>query len=193
MKKMLLSLIALLACVPIITSQEYGVISSEKVTLFTAEIPTDEIPLSVKKAVSVRFNKDDPRTWSRFPFTFREYGCVYEAGADGEMPMQYEVRMKTTKGDYMWGTYAADGDLIQTREKSRNIAIPHYILEALAKSDYRDWKIVGNKEIINVYKSSGNLLAKQNMKLNLGKDSERKKIAFSYEASTGKLEARLIR
>jgi len=194
MKKLLLTLIVLVTYMfPMIAQSDSYYVKGEKVPIVTAEISKDQLPSAILMAVNVRFDKDNPLTWSKFPHTLKEYGWVYEVGTTDNMPSHYEVTMRTTSGGYMLGFYSADGYLTETREISKNISVPRYILEALFESPYKDWKIVGNKEVINFYQSMDNTVAEQNFRLSLEKDKERKKLAFNYDVSTGKLEARVIR
>ena len=178
---------------PMIAQSDSYYVKGEKVPIVIAEISKDQLPSAILMAGDVRFDKDNPLTWSKFPHTLKEYGWVYEVGTTDNMPSHYEVTMRTTGGGYMLGYYSVDGYLTETREISKNTTVPRYILEALFESPYKDWKIVGNKEIINFYQSKDNTIAEQNFRLSVEKDKERKKLAFSYDVSTGKLEARLIR
>ncbi len=101
--------------------------------------------------------------------------------------------MRTSNNGYLTGLYNVDGELIQTRERSKNIAIPQYILAAFAECEYKDWKIVGNKEVVNFFQGKNNSVARQSFTLNIEKDKERKKLAYNYEAGSGKLQAQLIK
>ena len=167
---------------------------SEKVAMVAAKIAGDVLPSSVTIAVNTRFDKDNPLTWSKFPYTLKEFGWVYEVGDSDQKLSFYEVNMKTSSKGFLTARYNENGDLIETRERSKNIPVPQYILKALYEGEYKDWRIVGNKEVVNFYQNRGDhSVAEQNFRLNLEKDNVKRKIAFNYEASTGKLEARLIR
>ena len=132
-------------------------------------------------------------TWSKFPHSLKDYGWVYEFG-NSETPLShYEVKMRTNKGGYLRGVYNTDGDLVQTSEISKDIPVPQYIMEALFESPYKDWKVVGNKEVVSFYNGEDNSIATQNFRLKVEKGKETKQLAFNYEASTGKHQARLIR
>lgn len=165
---------------------------SEEVQLFTAEIQKDDIPQDVIKTINLDFDKRNQFTWSKLPHQLKEFGWVYEIG-DTDTPINsYKVRIKTN-ARVLSGSYDAEGNLVETHERSKDIAVPRYVMEALYSSPYKDWKIVGNKEIVNFYNLSDNSLATQNFKLKLEKDNKRKTLAFNYEVNSGRLEARLIR
>jgi hypothetical protein len=194
MKKLLITFSALATCfVPMIGQSSTNAFNGDNEIVVTAELAKDELPSSIIQAVNVKFDKDDPLTWSKFPHSLKEYGWVYEVGESNQDLSHYVVRMRTSTGDLMWGFYDADGSLSETREISKNIAIPRYILESLYAGPYKDWRIVGNREMINFYHTKDNSIAEQNFKLIIEKDKERKKMAFNYEVSSGKLEARVIR
>lgn len=165
---------------------------SEAVPVVTARIPVGSVPAAVTKDINIHFDKDNPMTWSRLPYEFKDFGWVYEVGRPERKLTHYEITMKTSDG-LLWGKYDADGDLVKTREISKNIAIPNYILAEIYKGSYKDWKIVGNKEVVNFYKSKDHPYAEQNFRINIEKDNVIKKLAFSYEANSGKIQARLIR
>jgi len=164
--------------------------SFDRVPFVTATIPGSELPDAVSKAVNTRFDKDNPFTWSKFPYELKEYGWVYEVGSsDNNALAGFEVTMKTSNGNTHRGLYNVDGKLIESREVSKNIPIPRYIMEALASSEYSDWKIVGDREIVQFYNSGEKPSADQYFKLTLQKEKTKRKIAFKYEANTGKYQA----
>ena len=194
MKKMLFVLIILasFASLVIAQSDQYAT-QSEYVAVVTSRIPGDVLPPAISNGVNTRFDKNNPLTWSKLPYKLQEFGWVYEVGAPENKLSRYEVSMTTSAKGYITGLYNADGELVETRERSKNIPVPRYIMEALFESPYKDWKVVGNKEVINFYQNKDNPNAEQNFRLNIEKDNVRKKLAFKYEASTGKLQAYLIK
>jgi hypothetical protein len=192
MKKIFFA-IALMAAlnIPILAQADLTV--SEYVGIVTASIPGSELPAVITNGVNTRFDKDNPLTWTKFPHKMKEFGWVYEIGESEKVPAKFEVNMKITSGGYLTGVYDEKGDLVETREKSRNIPVPNYIMKAFIEGPYKDWKIVGNKEVINYFQTRERPGAEQHFKLNIEKNNERKKLAYDYSVSTGKLEARLIR
>ncbi len=192
MKKILFT-IAVMAALsfPLVAQPDNTV--SEYVAFVTASIPGSELPAVISNGVNTRFDKDNPLTWTKFPHKLKEFGWVYEVGESAQVPAKFEVNMKVTSGGYLHGVYDDKGDLVETRERSRNIPVPNYIMKAFVEGPYKDWRIVGNKEVINYFQSKERPGAEQHFRLNIEKDNERRKLAYSYEVSTGKLEARLLK
>jgi len=194
MKKLFMTLIVLAAyLLPIIAQSDRSSGFGDGVVLVTAAIPKAEVPSAVIKAVNTHFDKNDPLTWSKFPYTLKEFGWVYEVGESEQDLSRYEVRMRTNTGNLMSGIYSKDGNLIQTRELSKNIPVPRYIMETLYGGEFSGWKVIGNKEMITFFHEKDHSIAEQNFRVIIEKGKERKRMAFNYEASTGKLTARLIR
>ena len=68
--------------------------------------------------------------------------------------------------------------------------MPRYVREALGTGEYKDWKAIGDRELIQFYRpDEKNPYAQQVFKVKLQKDKEKRKLTFKYEACTGKLQA----
>jgi hypothetical protein len=194
MKKIIIATLILAAYgLPMVAQFAQESYPEENVAMVYAKITGDVLPASVTNAVNTRFDKDNPLTWSKFPYTLKEFGWVYEVGESGNALSSFEVYMKTTKSGYMTALYDAEGELVETRERSKNIAIPQYILAAFYEGEFKDWKIVGNKEVVNFFQGNGSPAAKQSFTINIEKDNKRKRLAYNYEAGSGKLHAQVIR
>ncbi|MGB8491751.1 MAG: hypothetical protein WCE64_11905 [Bacteroidales bacterium] len=193
MKKMLLALLGTAFAVPMIAQSNLVPLLNDETIVVSSQLPVKEVPSAVIKAINTSFDKNNPATWSKFPYTLKEFGWVYEIGPNVEAPSLYEVRVKTTPGGLMSGFYSDKGNLVRTRQFSKNIPTPRYVLDEIYSGEYNGWKIVGNKELVTLYNENDHTIAKQNFKVTIEKGKERKKLAFNYEASTGKLEARVIR
>jgi hypothetical protein len=193
MKKIYFVLILLTAfSFSILAQPGEDALMSEPVPVVAAKIPVGSVPSAIKKDINNHFNKDNPMTWSKLPYKFKDFGWVYEVGRPEKNLTHYEVTLKTSDG-FLWGSYNEDGDLVKTREISKNIAVPTYILKEIYTGPYKDWKIVGNKEVVNFYENKDRPYAEQNFRINVEKDNIIKKLAFTYEANSGKLQARLIK
>jgi len=189
MKKLVTTLATLAAfTLPMIAQSDPHYTLSEKIPVVTASIPTTEVPASVITAINTKFDKDNPLTWSSFPYQLKEYGWVYEVGSSVEPLTNYEVTMRTTEGNTMSGIYDSQGDLIETREVSRNIALPRYVREELVSGEFKDWKVVGTRELVQFYKDIEGPRADQVFKLTVEKEKEKRKLTFKYEASTDKYQ-----
>lgn len=157
--------------------------AGDREPVVTATISKEQVPAVVVNAVSRQFDKSNPLTWSRFPYALKEYGWVYDVGADNVVLDRYEVTMKTDKGNDLWAVYTNNGELVETREMSTNIAIPQDIMNQFLNSQYKDWKIVGNKEIIKFYHdhSLDKSKIEQHFRINVEKDGIKRAISFNWK------------
>lgn len=141
----------------------------------------DEIPPALIKAVNTDFDLSNPKTWTKFPYTLKEYGWVYDKGASSVKPDRYRVDMNLDNGDEMSAIYSVDGVLISTREVNENAAVPASVLTALSNSIYKDWTIVGGKEIIRYYHDKQSV--EQHYRVTVTKDNVRRSVSFNYQNS----------
>jgi hypothetical protein len=186
MKRMLVMIVAASALVlgtEAQVSHDYYV--GDREPLMTTSLSVDQIPPAIVEAVRTQFSKDNPQTWSKFPFALQEYGWVYDIGSSDVILDRYEVTMKTTNNTELWAVYTAKGELVETREMSTNITIPADIMEKFKNSQYKDWKIVGNKEIIKFYHdhSLDKSKIEQHFRLNVEKDGVKRAISFNWKGS----------
>jgi hypothetical protein len=130
------------------------------------KITKDQVPPAVVSAVNVQFDKNNPETWSRFPYALKEYGWVYDIGAKNVDLDRYEVTMKT-------------------REMATNIPIPASVMEEFLKSKYKDWKMTGNKEIIRFYHdhATNTNNVEQHFRITVEKDGVKKSISFNWQGT----------
>jgi hypothetical protein len=172
---------------PSIAQVSHDFNSNDREPLVNTTIAKEQVPAAVVKAVNVQFEKNNPVTWSRFPFALKEYGWVYDVGASNLKLDHYQVTMKTTNGDDFQAIYTADGNLIETREMSNNVPIPPDIMAEFKNSQYKDWKIVGNKEIIQFYHDYNNVNSvEQHFRITVEKDKVRRSISFNYQQTSTK-------
>jgi len=146
-----------------------------------SKLSVDQIPAVVLEAMKVDFSLDDPLTWTKFPYALKEYGFVYDKDAANLKPDRYEVRMKTTNGDDLFAVYSKEGNLIATKEIYINSAMPASVKEKLANSVYKDWAVVGTKEVIRFYYDKNNV--DQHYRVTVEKDNVRRTISFNYKKS----------
>jgi hypothetical protein len=171
---------------PMLAQVDHDYNPNDRVPLVNVTITKDQVPAAVLKAVNTQFDKNDPQTWSKFPFALKEYGWVYDVGA-AEIPLnRYEVTMKTKEGNDLWAVYSADGLLVETNELSRNIPIPQSVKDALAKSEYKDWTIVGNKEIIKYFHDHDLSSVEQHFRITVEKNNVRRSISFNFNSKKDK-------
>jgi hypothetical protein len=184
MKKLFVVFTMMMALIVKLSAQvDHDFNDNDKIPVVNATITKDQVPAAVLKAVSTQFNANDPLTWSKFPYALKEYGWVYDVGA-ARIPLdRYEVTMKTKSGNDFWAVYNATGELIETREISKNIPTPKTIMDALGNSKYKDWSIVGNKEIIRFYHDHNENSVEQHFRVTVEKDNVKRSISFNYQKS----------
>jgi hypothetical protein len=187
MKKLLMTSLVLTALgLPMLAQVDHDYNLNDRVPIASATITKEQVPAAVLKAVNTEFDKNKPETWSKFPFALKEYGWVYDAGASSLKLDRYEVTMKTSTGNELWAVYDPQGNLVETREMSTNIPMPRSVQEALANSQYKDWKVVGNKEIIRYYHDHSKSSAEQHFRVTVEKDNVKRGISFNDQASITK-------
>jgi hypothetical protein len=185
MKKLFISGLALIAFVlPSIAQVDHDYNSNDLVPVVDATLTKNQIPAAVLKEASTQFDLSKPQTWAKFPFALKEYGWVYDKGASEVKPDRYEVNLKTLNGSDLSAVYSADGKLIETREMSVNVPIPASVKESLAKSQYKDWEVVGSKEVIRYYHDKNSV--EQHFRVTVQKDNVKRSISFNYQASANK-------
>jgi hypothetical protein len=148
----------------------------------TAKLTTDQIPALILQSFKVQFNPKNPATWSRFPYALKEYGWVYDVGSENVDLDRFEVKMKTDEGADFWAVYTKNGELIETREMSTDIAIPPDVMDKFSKSQYKDWKIIGNKEIIRFYHDHelNKSHVEQHFRITVEKNNVKRGISFNW-------------
>ncbi len=185
MKKLLITCFALSAFVfPLVAQVDHDFNPNDREPLINETIKITQVPAAVLKAVNTEFNKDKPLTWSKFPYALKEYGWVYDVGAANLKLDHFQVTMRTANGDEMDAIYTTKGDLVETREMSKDVPIPLDIMTRFEKSKYKDWKIVGNKEIIRYYHDYGDKASvEQHFRITVEKDNVKRSISFNYQSS----------
>jgi hypothetical protein len=185
MKKLFLTGVLLMAFVfPMLAQVDHDYNPNDRIPITNATITKDQIPAAVLKAFNTQFDKNNPLTWSKFPYALKEYGWVYDVGAADLQLNRFEVTMKTTNGNDLWAVYDPQGNLVETREMSTNIAVPKNVQEQLANSQYKDWTVVGNKEIIRYYHDHDNSSVEQHFRVTVEKDKVKRSLSFNYQNST---------
>ncbi|MDP4206767.1 MAG: hypothetical protein Q8859_12320 [Bacteroidota bacterium] len=185
MKKFLITCLTLMTFVlPSLAQVDHDYNLNDVTTHEVFDLKIDQIPPAVLKAANIDFNLNNPLTWSKFPYAIHEYGWVYDKAASDVNPDRYEVSMKSEKGNNLYAVYSAEGNLIATREMITNAPIPSYVKEALLKSKYKDWQVVGDKEIIRYFHDKNSV--EQHFRLTVEKNNIKRSISFNYQASANK-------
>jgi hypothetical protein len=187
MKKLIISLVVLFGFIfPLLAQVDHDFNLNDRVPLVSAKLAKDQIPAAVLKAFNTQFDQNNPQTWTKFPYALKEYGWVYDVGSSDLTLDRYEVTMKTKGGNDLWAVYDIDGNLIETREASTNVAIPKAVMDSFLKSQYKDWSIVGDKEIIKFYHDHNSKSVEQHFRITVEKGKVRKSISFNYQQTASK-------
>jgi hypothetical protein len=187
MKKIIVSLALLLGIIfPLLAQVDHDYNLNDKVPFVAAKLTKDQIPAAVMNSFKNQFDQNNPNTWSKFPFALKEYGWVYDVGSSDLSLDRFEVTMKTKGGNDLWAVYDLGGNLIETREASFNVPIPKAIMDAFQKSQYKDWTIVGDREIIKFFHDHNSKSVEQHFRITVEKDKVRRSISFNYQQTANK-------
>jgi hypothetical protein len=187
MKKLLVSVLVFTGLLfPILAQVDHDYNVNDRVPIVNATITKEQVPTAVLKAAQTQFDINNPATWSKFPYALKEYGWVYDVGASDIKLDRYEVTMKNKEGHDLWAVYTADGELVESREASKDVAIPSYVQLELAKSQYKDWKVVGDKEIIKYYYDRDIKSVEQHFRITVEKDNVKRSISFNFQGNNAK-------
>jgi len=182
MKKLLISIVVFCGFIfPLLAQVDHDFSVNDRIPVVSAKLAKDQVPAAVLKSYSAQFDQANPSTWSKFPFALKEYGWVYDVGASDLKLDRYEVIMKNKAGDDLWAVYDAAGNLVETREASTNVPIPPTVMAAFQKSQYKDWAIVGDKEIIKYFHDGDSKTVEQHFRITVEKDKVKRSISFNNQ------------
>jgi len=182
MKKLLISVLVFSGFLfPLLAQVDHDYNVNDRVPLVNVTITKEQVPAAVLKAATTQFDMSNPVTWSKFPYALKEYGWVYDVWASDIKLYRYEVQLKNKEGHDLWAVYSASGDMIESRETANNVAMPLNVQQALANSQYKDWKVVGDKEIIKYYYYHNISNVEEHIRLTVEKDNVKKSISFNFQ------------
>lgn len=183
MKKLVSIWLALVGFVLPSLGQAHDYNENDREPVVTQKITKDQVPSAIVNAVNVQFDKNNPQTWSKFPYALKEYGWVYDVGQGNLDLDHYEVTMKTTTGSDLWAVYNTKGEILESREMATNIVIPPAVMAEFMKSKYKDWKIIGNKEIIRTYHDHNNKSVEQHFRITVENNGVKRSISFNWQGA----------
>ena len=182
MKKFLVSFLVFSGLIfPLLAQIDHDYNPNDRVPIVNATITKEQVPPAVIKAAQTQLDLNNSATWSKFPYALKEYGWVYDVGASDVVLDRYEVTMKNKQGHDLFAIYSAKGELIESRELSKNVAMPANIQEALSKSQYKDWKVVGDRELIRYYYDNDKKSVEQHFRVTVEKDGVKRSISFNFQ------------
>lgn len=185
MKKLVLLLLASTGFLFPLFSQVDNVIEeSEGVPLESLTLKKDQVPKAIVDAVKSDFKSDQPFTYGKFPYVLKKYAWVVDPDAKGKTPDYYEVFIKDQDGSDIWAIYNPEGKIIESKTIRKNGNLPMNIDQKLANSQYKDWKIIGDRELIKYYDNKNNV--EEHVKVTVEKNNMKKNLSFAFTEPTKK-------
>jgi len=144
MKKFQFLVLALMvSSIPILAQD----LAKEEVPVENLTLKKGNIPPQIIQAAEKLFEGDQQVAWGVFPYELKDYGWVVNTEYNEPID-HYELQIKGKDGSDIFAVFESTGELIRYRVTNKNAAIPQPILNAIAKGDYKDWKIVGDAMLI---------------------------------------------
>jgi len=182
MKKLFVSILAIGGFfLPVFSQVDHDFSESDKIPVESLVLKKDQIPSAIVKAVSTDFINGQPVTWGKFPYVLKDYGWIINPDANVTTPDQYEVLIKAKNGSDIYAVYKPDGTILESRSLYKNVPLPSTVKDRLAKSQYKDWGVVGDKEIIMYY--NGKKDVREHFRLTVEKNNVKHAISFNYDES----------
>jgi hypothetical protein len=120
---------------------------SEEIPIETLSLKKGNLPPAVVKAAEELFKGNTQIKWGVFPYELKDYG--WEVNKNYNEPIDhYEIFMKTKDGSDVYAIFESTGELIRYKMVNKKAEVPANILNAIAKTEYKDWKVVGGTEIV---------------------------------------------
>jgi hypothetical protein len=180
MKKLIISMVILAgylfpAMAQVDHDQEDGYI----VPLESLTLTKDQIPVSIVQAVKEDFKDGQAFMWGKFPYVLEKYGWIVSPEAQGQKPDFYQVKIKANDGSDIYAIYKPDGTILQSKIIRKDVMLPSSVKQALEKSQYKDWHIIGDKELIKYYNTRTNI--EEFYRITVEKGNIKKTISFNYK------------
>jgi hypothetical protein len=180
MKKLLISLLAFSGFLfPLLAQVDHDQRENDVIPVESLTLKKEQIPDAIVKAVINDFATGQAFRWGKFPYALEKYGWVVNQDEIGEKPDHYEVNIKAKDGSDVYAVYTPDGTIIESRTIRKNASLPTSVQEALAKSQYKDWTVVGDKELIKYFNTRKDVEA--HYRVTVEKNNVKKSISFNYK------------
>jgi hypothetical protein len=120
---------------------------AEEEPLESLTLKKGNIPEPVQKAAEQLFEGNTQVAWGAFPYELKDYG--WSANKEYNEPIDhYEIKFKGTDGSDIFAVFESTGELIKCKIINKNAPVPKPIYASLEKSEYKDWKIIGDVMLI---------------------------------------------
>jgi hypothetical protein len=180
MKKLIVSVVAFTGFLfPLLAQVDHDQRENDIIPVETLTLKKEQVPAAIVKAVNNEFATAQAFTWGKFPYVLEKYGWVVAKDAANQKPDRYEVYIKAHDGSDIYAIYSPDGTIIQSRVIRKNAALPSSVLQALAKSQYKDWNVVGDKELIKYFNAKNDV--EEHFRITVEKNNVKKTISFNYK------------
>jgi len=120
---------------------------SEEVPVETLTLKKGNLPPAVIKSAEELFKGNTQVQWGSFPYELKDYGWVVNKDYDSPID-HYEIHLKTKDGNDVYAVFESTGEMIRYRMTNKKAPLPASILSAIAKTEYKDWKLLGDSEVI---------------------------------------------
>lgn len=180
MKKLILSLVCLTGSIfPLLSQVDHDQRENEEVPIESLILKKDQIPAPIVSAVARDFKEGQAFKYGKFPYVLEKYGWVVSKEGANQKPDRYEVYIKAKDGSDVYAIYNPDGTILQSKIIRKNATLPPTVLQALAKSQYNGWNIVGDKEVIKYFNSPNNV--EEHFRITVEKNNVKKTISFNFK------------
>ena len=169
---------------PLFAQVDHIIDESEAMPVESLILKKDQVPPAIVNAVNSDFRNGGAFEWGKFPFVLEKYAWVVDKDAGNAKPDFYEVFIKAHDGSDIYAVYTPDGTIKESRTIRKNAALPLSVTESLAKSQYKDWTVVGDKEIIKYFNTKSDV--EEHVKVTVEKNSIKKNLSFNYKEPVGK-------
>ena len=106
-----------------------------------------EVPAAVTQAASTDFKDYLPIKFSTVGYKLKNYGWSPNTDVPEQLD-HYELHLVAKDGSYLDALYSPDGNLERYKKVIKNEALPRPILESIANSDYKNWTLAKDQEVI---------------------------------------------
>jgi hypothetical protein len=180
MKKLIISLFVFTGFLfPLLAQVDHDQSVNDIIPVESLTLKKDQVPAAISKAVLSDFAKDEAFRWGKFPYVLEKYGWVVSKDAADQKPDRYEVNIKANDGSDIYAVYSPDGTILQSRTIRKNAFLPSAVSQALAKSQYKDWTVVGDKELIKYWNAKNDI--EEHFRITVEKNNVKKSISFNYK------------
>lgn len=177
MKRLISSLVSFTVLVfPLLSQVDYDQGENEIVPVEALVLKKEQIPAPIVQAVNRDFKTGEAFKWGKFPYVLEKYGWIVSKSASNEKPERYEAYIKSADGSEVFAIYNPDGTIVQSKTIRKDAALPVPVAQKLAKSQYHDWNIIGDREVIKYYNTPNNV--EEHFRITVEKNNQKKTISF---------------